>query len=150
MPYALAARGIGCAGHGRFALTKSVSGPGLDRYVLPVDKTTALDGEGFLDPQRVCEWPTGATDRPQPVSELAGQPGGCVLLAADGVGKSRVLESLRAMEPSSLVVNLLKLEASGIREELQRAIAFSASEGRRRQPCRTHEGEDLAGARKQQ
>lgn len=105
------------------ALNASVRGSGLDRHVLPVDETAVLDREGFLDAQGAGKWPTGANDRPQPVTELAGQPGSFVLVAADGAGKSRVLESLRATEPGSLVVNLLALDAAGIRHELQRAIA---------------------------
>jgi hypothetical protein len=90
---------------------------------LPVDEMAVLDGEGFLDAQSVYRWPTGATDRPQSVTELAGQPGSFVLLAADGAGKTRVLESLRAMEAAPTVVNLLALDAAGIREELQQAVA---------------------------
>src|ERR1017187_1272185 len=95
VPYDFAARGRARKSR-EVALNASARGPGLDRYVLPVDEMAVLDGEGFLDAQSVHRWPTGATDRPQSVTELADQPGSFVLLAADGAGKTRVLESLRA------------------------------------------------------
>jgi hypothetical protein len=105
------------------ALNSSAGGSAINnRYVLPVDETAVLDREGFLDAQSVSGRPPGAADRPQPVAELVGQPGGFVLLAADGAGKSMVLESLRAVEAAPTVVNLLALDAAGLRDELRQAI----------------------------
>lgn len=55
--------------------------------------------------------------------ELAEQPGSFVLLAADGAGKSTVLQHLQLAEPVCTEVNLPAYDAAGIRQKLQQAVA---------------------------
>lgn len=50
-----------------------------------------------------------------------------MLLAADGAGKTRVLESLQATEGAVTAVNLPGRDVTGIRDALQRAIAAGGS-----------------------
>ena len=72
-------------------------GKGLDRYVLPPGTPVVLDDSGFLDVAMADAWWVAPEDRPVPVTELCGLARSFVLLAADGTGKSTVLESLRVV-----------------------------------------------------
>jgi hypothetical protein len=60
------------------------------------------------------------------VTELCGQAGSFVLLAADGTGKTTVLRSPRAREPGATEVNLSTLGKAEIRGKLQDAAASGA------------------------
>jgi hypothetical protein len=54
--------------------------------------------------------------------ELAGTKESFVLLAADGAGKTMVLDSLRAAEVTATAVTLSSLDVTAIRHKLRRAI----------------------------
>ena len=77
-------------------------GKGLDRYVLPLGAPVMLDDPGFLDVAMADAWWVAPEDRPVPVTELCGQAGSFVLLAADGTGKTTVLRACGVVsrEPS--------------------------------------------------
>ena len=62
-------------------------------------------------------------DRPRPIADLLGQAGSFVLLAADGVGKSTVLQGLRDRERGAIAVDLRVLDKAGMHHELREAIA---------------------------
>jgi hypothetical protein len=68
---------------------------GVERHVLPVDRLTPLDASGFLDVSMADAWWAGPADRPRPITDLSGQAGSFMLLAADGAGKSTMLRGLR-------------------------------------------------------
>ena len=95
----------------------------MARYVLPVDKPAVVDASGFLDVSMADAWWSGVDDRPQPASELAGTPWSFVLLAADGAGKSTVLDGLRNRETGATEVDLRVLDRTGMGLALQDAIA---------------------------
>jgi hypothetical protein len=84
----------------------------MDRHVLPIGGPVMLDESGFLDAAMATAWWVAPEDRPLPVTELCGQAGSFVLLAADGTGKTTVLRSLRGREPGSVEVNLSALGKS--------------------------------------
>jgi hypothetical protein len=58
----------------------------VDRYVLPVGKSTPLDRDGFLSLPTDDMWMQPET-RPCPVADLIGRQASFVLLAAGGVGR---------------------------------------------------------------
>lgn len=82
-----------------------------------------LDESGFLDAAMATAWWVAPEDRPLPVTELCGQAGSFVLLAADGTGKTVVLCGLRAREPGSVEVSLSALGKTEMRQKLQAAAA---------------------------
>jgi hypothetical protein len=90
-------------------------GRGMDRHVLPVGAPVVLDESGFLDAAMATAWWVVPDDRPVPVTELCGQAGSFVPLAADGTGKTTVLRSLRGREPGAVEVNLHALGKAEIR-----------------------------------
>ncbi|TDV44200.1 hypothetical protein [Actinophytocola oryzae] len=109
---------------------------GLDRHVLPVRRGSSwsggsvgtevvLDRHGFLDLEPDSESWFGSGARPISVTELVLGDGGVlsfVLLAPGGVGKSTVLDALRTLEPSGVVVDLRLFDKSGMHRELAAAI----------------------------
>jgi hypothetical protein len=97
----------------------------VDRYVLPVDAQVVLDEAGFLDAAMATAWWVPAGDRLQATTELCRQTGSFVLLAAEGTGKTFVLDSLREREPEAVRVNLATLDRSGTRGRLEEASAGS-------------------------
>ena len=94
--------------------------------MLPVGARVMLDEHGFLDAAMAGAWWVAPGDRPVPVTELCGQSGSFVLLAADGTGKTTVLRSLRAREPGAVEVNLSTLGRAEIRGKLEAAVAGGA------------------------
>jgi hypothetical protein len=95
----------------------------VDRHVLPVDAPVMLDEAGFLDAAAAGGWWVAPGNRLQPASELRGQAGSFILLAADGTGKTFLLDRLREREPGAVRVNLATLDRAGIRERLREAAA---------------------------
>jgi hypothetical protein len=110
--------------------------PGLDRHVLPVRRGSSwsggsvgtevvLDRHGFLDLAPGSESWFGGGVQPISVTELVASDDSAmsfVLLASGGVGKSTVLEALRALEPTGVVVDLRMFDKSGMHRELAVAI----------------------------
>src|SRR5579859_516080 len=90
---------------------------GVERYVLPVERLTPLDASGFLDVSMADAWWAGPDDRPRPITDLSGQAGSFVLLAADGAGKSTVLHGLRDRERGAIAVDLRVLDKAGMHHE---------------------------------
>jgi hypothetical protein len=99
---------------------------GMDRHVLLAEKAAVLDQRGFLDVRMVTSGWVGPDERPQPVTELAGSAASFVLLAADGVGKSTVLQGLREREPGAVEVRLATLDKRGMRDALLDAAETGA------------------------
>jgi hypothetical protein len=109
--------------------------PGLDRHVLPVRRGSSwsggsvgaevvVDRDGFLDLAPESELWFGSGTRPISVTELVSGDDGVlsfVLLAPGGVGESTVLEALRALESSGVVVDLRSFDKSGMHRELAAA-----------------------------
>lgn len=112
----------GSPGEGEVQLAGS-PGRTIDRYVLPVDAPVVLDEAGFLDAAMATAWWVPAEDRLQPAAQLCGQAGSFVLLAADGTGKSFVLDSLREREARAVRLNLATLDRAVTRERLEGAAA---------------------------
>ncbi len=93
----------------------------VDRYVLPVGEATPLDADGFLTLPS-GDWWTDSAAQPRAVTDLVGDGGSVVLLAAGGAGKTTVFGWLRSREAGSREVNLLGLDRRAIRESLSEAI----------------------------
>ena len=110
-------------------LAGACSGKGLDRHVLSVGTPVVLDDSGFLDVAMAGAWWVAPEDRPVPVTELCGLAGSFVLLAADGTGKSTVLESLRGCagsgrgEPARARQGAGTREAAGCRRERRTGLS---------------------------
>ncbi|GLW96084.1 hypothetical protein Misp02_01710 [Microtetraspora sp. NBRC 16547] len=95
----------------------------LLRYVLPLGKDIPFDRDGFLDLPPEGAWWLGPNAHPRPVTELLDQGGSFVLLAAGGVGKTRVLDDMRAREGDVAKIDLVGAESRDIREAISQAIA---------------------------
>lgn len=87
----------------------------VERHVQGADEEYApLDSDGFLD--------VGVATGITPVGDLAGRPGGFVLLAPGGVGKSVVLDDLRRRE-DGFEVDLVGLRGADVGRAVGAAVA---------------------------